>query len=119
MENEKTETKLKGEAGVPLLDLQNTRLEEPEEGVYYAYGNIVNLNWTLTDVRIRFGELLSVPNDDDPTWKNQHSLILERVSVTIPWIQAKSLRDLLNTVVTNYEAINGELKQAKLAAGPE
>ncbi|HLW77107.1 MAG TPA: DUF3467 domain-containing protein, partial [Bryobacteraceae bacterium] len=100
------------------VDMTKLPLEEPEEGVFYAYANIVNLNWTLTDLRIRFGELLQVPDENDPTWAAQRGIILERVSVTIPWQQAKGLRDMLDGVVSNYEAINGELKQAKLPAPP-
>jgi hypothetical protein len=101
-----------------IVDMKNLALEEPGEGVYYAYANMVNMNWTLTDVRIRFGELLQVPNEDNPTWENQHGILMERVSVTIPWIQAKALRDMLAAVIKNYEVINGELKSVKLPAGP-
>jgi hypothetical protein len=115
MENEEVKSNAEAKS---LIDLANLRLEEPEEGVYYAYANMVNMNWTLTDVRIRFGELLQVPNDDAPTWQNQHGILLERVSVTIPWHQAKILRNLLDQVVRNYEEINGELKQIKLPAPP-
>jgi hypothetical protein len=99
----------------PLKDLP---IEEPEEGVFYAYANVVNMNWTLTDVRLRFGELLQVPDENDPTWEKQRGIILERVSVTLPWIQAKLLRDLLDGVIRNYEALNGELKSARLPAPP-
>ena len=108
----------KAQADISPLDLADLPLEAPEEGVYYAYANIVNLNWTLTDLRIRFAELLQVPGDEGPTWKTQHGILLERVSVTIPWHQAKALRDMLDGVVRNYEEINGELKQVKLPAAP-
>ena len=104
--------------GQSIADLKNTPLEEPEEGIFYTYANLVNLNWTLTDVRIRFGELLQVPNEDVPTWERQHAILLERASVTIPWIQAKILRDMLDGVIRNYETINGELKIPKLPAAP-
>jgi hypothetical protein len=112
---EETKNPAEGES---KIDMRTLLLEEPEEGVYYAYANMVNMNWTLTDVRIRFGELLHVPNEENPTWENQHGILLERVSVTIPWIQAKVLRNMLDAIVRNYEAINGELKQPKLPASP-
>ncbi len=99
-------------------DMKDLPLEEPEEGVVYAYANLVNMNWTLTDVRIRFGELLQVPDENSPTWAHQRGILLERVSVTIPWIQAKALRDMLDGVIRNYEALNGELKRVRLPAAP-
>jgi hypothetical protein len=109
-------TSAEGRSMVP--ELKNLPIEEPEEGVFYAYANLVNMNWTLTDVRIRFGELLQVPDDDNPTWEHQRGILLERVSVTIPWIQAKGLRDMLDGVIRNYETLNGELKHVKLPAPP-
>jgi hypothetical protein len=96
------------------VDLAKVLIEEPEEGVFQTYANVVNMNWTLYDVRLRFGELIQVPDDDRPTWENQHGVILERAAVTIPWHQAKLLRNLLDGVVKNYEEINGELKPIKL-----
>jgi hypothetical protein len=99
-------------------DLGKIPLEQPEDGVFEAYSNVVNTNWTLTDVRIRFAELIQVPDDDRPTWENQHGILLERVAVTIPWYQAKVLRDVLDGIVKNYESINGELKPLKLPNRP-
>ena len=100
-------------------DLNRVPLEEPEDGVFEAYANVVNLNWTLTDIRIRFAELIQVSDEDRPNWENQHGILLERAAVTVPWYQAKALRDLLAGVIKNYEAINGELKPLKLPARPE
>ena len=111
------EARSKAESPVNV-DLNTTPIEEPEEGVFASYSNVVNMDWTLYDVRVRFGELMQVPNEDFPTWKNQHGIVLERVAVTMPWHQAKYLRDLLNGVVENYEAVNGELKPIKLPTSP-
>lgn len=36
-----------------FIDLSRIPLEEPENGVFEAYSNVVNMNWTLYDVRIR------------------------------------------------------------------
>ena len=99
-------------------DLGKVPLEEPEDGVFEAYANVVNMNWTLTDVRMRFAELIQVPDEDRPNWENQHGILLERAAVTIPWYQAKLLRDMLDGVIKNYEEINGELKVPKLPARP-
>jgi hypothetical protein len=111
---------VKGESSTGLIgDLGKVPLEEPEDGVFQGYANVVNLNWTLTDVRIRFSELIQVPDEDRPTWENQHGILLERAALTIPWYQAKALRDLLDGVIKNYETINGELKPLKLPARPD
>ena len=101
------------------VDPATTPLEEPEDGIFSAYSNLINLDWTLYDLRIRFGELMQVPNDEDPTWKNQRGIVLERVAVRIPWHQAKWLRDMLDGIVKNYEILNGELKQLQLPAAPD
>jgi len=100
------------------IDLGKLPLEEPEGGLFEAYSNVVNMNWTLYDLRLRFAELLQVPDDDRPTWENQHGIVLERVAVTMPWHQAKTLRDMLDKLIKNYEEINGELKTIKLPARP-
>src|ERR1700730_2212906 len=98
------EAKSSAEAAQSLTgDLTKVPLEEPEDGVFEGYANVVNLNWTLTDIRIRFAELIQVPDEDRPNWENQHGILLERAAVTIPWHQAKALRDMLAGVIKNYE----------------
>ena len=99
------------------LDLATVPLEEPEDGVFAAYSNLVNVDWTLYDIRIRFAELIQVPNEESPTWAKQHTIMLERVTVTLPWHQAKNLCNILAGVIQNYEALNGELKPIKLPMG--
>ena|ERR1017187_5376309 len=110
------ESSSSAEAPSLIGDLSKIPLEEPEDGVFEAYANVVNLNWTLTDVRIRFAELIQVPDEDRPNWENQHGILLERAAVTIPWYQAKALCNLLASVIKNYETLNGELKALKLPA---
>ncbi len=102
-----------------IASLRDTIIEEPEDGVFSAYGNVINLNWTLTDVRIRVGELIHVPNSETPTWDKQDKVILEKAAITLPWYQAKVLRDLLNDLIRSYEKQNGEIVQPKLAPAPE
>jgi hypothetical protein len=117
MASEETRTKSKAEAAGGNIDLSKIPLEEPAEGgIFEGYSNVVNMNWTLYDVRLRFGELIQVPDDDRPTWENQHGIVLERAAVTIPWHQAKFLRNMLDGLIRNYEELNGELKDIKLPA---
>src|SRR5262245_10051220 len=88
---------------------------EPECGSADVYANVVNLNWTLYDVRIRFAELIQEPIDtENPTWGALTGVILERAQVTIPWHQAKLLQQMLADLVQKYEEANGELKAIKL-----
>jgi hypothetical protein len=108
-----------GKAEVPSnIDLSTTPIEEPEEGLFEAYANVINLDWSLYDVRIRFGELMQVLNDEMPSWTNQHAVVLEKAAIRIPWHQAKFLSILLAGIIKNYEEVNGELKQLKLPAAP-
>jgi hypothetical protein len=101
-----------------MIEPSTIPIEEPEDGVFMDYANTVNLDWTLYDVRIRFGELMQVLNEDNPSWVNQHGVVLEKAAIRIPWHQAKNLCLLLSGVIRNYEEINGELKQIKLPAAP-
>jgi Protein of unknown function (DUF3467) len=99
----------------PIVDLSNILVRYPPDGIQSVYGNIVLVNWTLHDVRIRFSELMYTTDPANPTTVNQIGVIEERVGVTIPWTQAKLLRDNLNTAIAAYEKVNGELTQPKLA----
>ena len=101
-----------------MVDISTLPIEEPEDGVFMAYANVVNMDWTLVDVHLRFGELMQVPDDNSPSWDNQHGIVLERAAITIPWQQAKYLRNLLDGLVKSYESINGELIQVKLPPAP-
>ncbi len=79
---------------------------EPEEGVFEEYSNYVHMNWTLFDVRIRFGQV--VPNPEHPPERAGFA-VSERAAITMPWGQAKALRDMLVDVVNKYESVNGEI----------
>jgi hypothetical protein len=114
------QTKNKAEAPPEsTFELGKVPIEYPEDGVFETYANVVNMNWTLTDVRLRFSQLIQVPDDDRPNWENQHNVVLERAAISVPWIQAKILHDMLAGVIRNYEELNGELKVAKLPGRPE
>jgi Protein of unknown function (DUF3467) len=81
------------------------------EGIGEIYSNLVHLNWTLYDVRIRFGQVIPNPavQPDKAGWA-----VLEYAAATIPWGQAKILRDMLAEAVHRYEALNGEIAVPKL-----
>lgn len=94
------EQKPQGEPAVPIPWI------EPEDGICEEYSNFININWTLFDVRIRFGQV--VPNREDPA-DRARLVISERAAITMPWGQAKALRDMLIDMVKKYETVNGEL----------
>ena len=100
------------------VDLNTLPLETPDDGVFETYSNVINADWTLYDLRLRFGELMQVPNAELPSWKNQHGIVLERAAITLPWHQAKYLCNLLSGIIKNYETLNGELVSIKLPAAP-
>jgi hypothetical protein len=104
---------------VPLnINLADTPIEEPENGTFMDYANVVNMDWSLYDVRLRFGELMQVLDEASPSWQNQHKVVLEKAAIRIPWHQAKYLCQMLAGVIKNYEEINGELRALKLPAPP-
>ena len=74
-----------------------------DDGVFETYSNFVHANWTIQDVRIRFGQLTPA-RDEPPRW-----LVKENAAVTLSWYQLKFLRDLVNDLVDRYEKANGEL----------
>jgi hypothetical protein len=96
--------------GPATIDLVKVPLVEPEGGRADVYSNIVNLNWTAADVRIRFMELLQASSDSEKTIAAQRAILMERAAVTMAWHQAKVLRDLLHTAVSKYEELNGEMR---------
>ena len=97
------------------LDLNQTPLVEPEDGMFEAYSTVINFNWTLHDVRLRFGELIQETLEGSQgTWKDQQPVIIERAAITMPWHQAKYLCVVLGQLISNYEKLNGELKAITL-----
>lgn len=84
---------------------------ESEEGVFEEYSNFLHMNWTLFDVRIRFGQI--VPNPQHPPERAGFA-VSERAAITMPWGQAKALRDMLEELVNKYESVNGEIKVPNL-----
>ncbi|MBV9075378.1 MAG: DUF3467 domain-containing protein [Acidobacteria bacterium] len=82
------------------------------DGIIEVYSNYVFINWSMTDIRIRFAQLIpvdEVPGHVSPDVAADR-IAQERAAVTVSWLQAKNLRDLLNLAVSRYEAKNGEIK---------
>jgi len=91
---------------------------ESPDGVVSIYANVSILNWTMTDVRIRFGELIQIVAEDiaEP-WGARRPIVEERVGVTIPWTQAKYLRNQLDELINSYELLNPEIVSIKIPPG--
>jgi Protein of unknown function (DUF3467) len=83
---------------------------EGPDGVMNIYANSARLEWTLYDVRMRFGQLLFVGNPEE-----RRMIVEERVAVTVAWAEAKYLRDLLADLINKYERVNGEISALALA----
>ena len=79
------------------------------------YTNYTHASWTLFDVRVRLGHLVS----GDPSDETAKEFVAEEVgAVTFSWPQAKFMRDNLNRLVASYEETNGEIKPLKLPPDP-
>jgi len=90
------------------FDWEQSRYPIPE-----IYSNYLQSSWSLTDVRLLFGQLKPQFGD------SKNFLVEERGAVTLPWAQAKHLAATLSALVRKYEEANGEIKRARLADRPE
>ena len=93
-------------------------LIEPEDGIFEAFANLVDGDWTLTDVTLRFMQLVHIPKEEEATTQNRDLVVLERANITLPWWSAKVLANMLSSLIDSYEAVNGELKKPALAPRP-
>jgi len=91
----------------------------PPEGVPEYYANMVNILWSLDDVRFKIGQLVDVPENTTPG-PNFRPVALASAAVTLSWRNAKLLRDDLIKLVQAYEKENGEIvTKIKLAPSTE
>ena len=87
----------------------NWEFVQPKDGTAFIYGNHIVLDWTITDLHVRVGDL-SV-NPLYRTTPNQKTLrIEERACVTLTWGTAKYLMGELQIAIDKYEELNGEIK---------
>src|SRR6266851_5364147 len=84
-------------------------LVKSEDGVCEVYSNFIDANWSLFDVRLRFGQIVPAPIGSDQTFDAE-----ELAAITIAWPEAKILRDIMIDVVRRFEETNGEIKPLKL-----
>ncbi len=84
-------------------------LVKSEDGVCEVYSNFIDANWSLFDVRLRFGQIVPAPIGSDHPFDAE-----ERAAIMIAWPEAKILRDIMIDVVRRFEETNGEIKPLKL-----
>jgi hypothetical protein len=95
-----------------------TPLEHPEDGLFETYANAVDADWTLTDVTLRFMQLVYAPKAEGATISNRELITLEKANITIPWWVAKISAEMLLRLVQAHESVNGEIKKPELAKLP-
>lgn len=84
-------------------------------GSVEIYSNIMHLTWTLDDVRVRLGQIVTSPDSMTPG-AGYKGVNEERAAVTFSWRNAKLLRDELATLIARYEKVNGEIETATVLA---
>ena len=94
-------------------------LVHPEDGLFEAYANTVDADWTLTDVTLRFMQLVHTPKEEGPTNANRELIVLEKANITLPWWTAKIGVQMLGGLIKAYEDVNGEIKKPELARLPQ
>lgn len=77
-------------------------LATPKEGVVYFYSNHVRIGYTVSDLKILFGEITDVTPDK--------YTVTERTQITMTWLQAKVLSEFLSNHIAAYEKHNGPIK---------
>jgi hypothetical protein len=73
----------------------------PPEGIFRSYCNNVAMASTGFDIRIYFGEVSEIEQDN--------VIVDQRVQVTMTWLEAKLLADFLQANVKAHEEMNGTL----------
>jgi hypothetical protein len=107
------------ESKKPVEQNSASPLVHPEDGLFEAYANIVDGDWTLTDVTLRFMQLVHTPKEEGATNTNRELIFLEKANITIPWWTAKISAQMLAGLIQAYEKVNGEIKKPELAILPE
>jgi hypothetical protein len=84
------------------LPQKKMEMATPEGGMTYIYSNHIRVGYSVADLRILFGELTDVTPEK--------YTITERTQVTMTWLQAKILLDILSNHIAAYEKHNGPIK---------
>jgi len=80
------------------------------DGIVEIYANLVDANWTLHDVRMRFAQIVPNTRGSEPAFRAE-----ERAAVTVSWGYAKTISQLLADLIRRYEDVNGEIQTPKIA----
>lgn len=83
---------------------------EPKEGLHRAYANNLQAAQTIFDVRLIFGELINVTDDE--------IVIEQRVQITMSWAELKIVNDFLAQHIKAFEERNGPIEIPKGVANP-
>ncbi len=85
-------------------------LREHKDGVCEIYANFIDICWGLHDVRLRLARV--IPTDGGYGSSQPLRVAVEQnAALTMPWGEAKLLRDILIDAVERYELTNwGEAK---------
>jgi hypothetical protein len=75
---------------------------DPESDLFTTYANNVQLGSTVYDMRMIFGELVEATTDK--------FVIEQRAHITVSWLQAKILSEMIARLVAVYESQHGEIK---------
>jgi hypothetical protein len=68
----------------------------------------MHTTWTLDDVRLRLGQIVTSPESLTPG-PGYKPVIEERADVTLSWRNVKIMVDELSKLIANYEKVNGEI----------
>ena len=88
---------------------------KPPEGIPEYYANMVNIMWSLDDVRFKIGQLVDGPKNPTPG-ADFRAVALASAGVTLSWRNAKLLRDDLIQLIDSYEKVNGEIVKSVVLA---
>jgi hypothetical protein len=91
----------------------------PSTERHEVYSNQIALFWSAHDLRILFKQVIVGPADPTGSdgqpgeWSSQltKALAEDRAAVTISWLHAKGLAQMLAEAVRSYEKVNGEIGQ--------
>ncbi len=83
---------------------------EPKEGLHRAYANNLQAAQTIFDVRLIFGELINVTEEE--------IVVEQRVQITMSWPELKIVNDFLAQHIKAFEERNGQIKIPTGVANP-
>lgn len=87
----------------------------PPEGVPEYYGNMVNMVWSLDDVRFKIGQLIDGSQSTE-SGRGFTAVAMPSAAVTLSWRNVKLLRNDLINLIEAYEKVNGEISTAIVLA---